>query len=215
VVHRHAGVKHLEVSPGPKESLKADNVWKPTYHVSPDIWRAFIFFRAEHERVFFDTVSRNVLTEAERENAGGDQSASRYIEIKPIASATQQAWMREFIESHPSLNTESAPLDDPRWWRIVPEWLRKQGQDIERSWNRFRTTQVTEYLRGWAEDHKLDPQFFLSTSPRRDDPDRTGRPADEAALRKALSDAVQELPLEALGDIAIPARLIQRYFRAR
>jgi hypothetical protein len=215
LVHRDSSVKHLEVSPGAKPSIAAESTWKPTYHVSADIWRAFVFFRSEDERVFFDITTKRVLTEAECDFGASEDSVTRYIEIKPIASATQQAWMREFIESHSSLEVESAPLSDPRWWSAVPQWLRQQGPEIERSWNRFRTTQVAEYLRVWAEDHKLEPQFFISHSAGRDDAMRVFSPSDDEALRKALSDAVRELPLDVLGEIVIPVRLIRRYFRAR
>lgn len=214
-VHRHADVKHLEISPGPKESTFAINYSTPTFHVLADVWRAFVFFRSEQDRYFFDRLSRKVLKEAECEQLANALPNSRFVEIKPIASATQQAWLREFVESHPSLELESAPLNDQRWWSAVPQWFRHQGFDIEKSWNRFRTHHVVEYLREWAEGHDLEPQTFLSTSLSHDQVDREFSSADENALRRVLTEAVQELPLDSLGDIAIPVRLIRRYFRAR
>jgi hypothetical protein len=225
LVIRHRDVKHLELSPGPNSGLPSStdvtaHSTGPLSHVVPEVWRAFVFTsRRNLTYVNRDTGLVVTVPAGDLQHKGTLDGDLNHVRIDSIPTETQQGWMREFAQSRPSLNVESAPIRDDAWWVTFPAWLRQVDSSLESEWNRFRTGKVLDYLHHWAETNRIPVSALLSFD-RRPRPAKLSTPevfrpqhASPDELKRAILASLADLPLEQLQEIEIPIRYLIRHFK--
>lgn len=221
-VIRHRDVRHLEVSPSSAREMSTQLEDHTTYaqarpRVRSDIWRAFVFVSPDEQHILERATGRLISGSAIGETMPTDFDDHRYVRITRISPDLQKEWMRQFVQSRDSLNIDEAPIDVENWWRQFPDWVRKISPDLEQEWRRFRTKQVSTFLRRWAESNEVpSASLFVTTQPRHaPETSIAATPEDEQAIRRAVIAAISEMPLTELEDLQIPVRYMLRHFRAQ
>jgi len=191
----------------------------------PDIWRAFTQWGVGWVRVWDRATARAVRLSAARTASESPEHAAlrssleakdgAVIEIQPIDSAVQKAWMEQFaatLVDHPLSAALAGALRDERPFRAFNAALAADDR-LRRSYHRERMAHVLTAVRAWAAKHEVDLDSLDHSAP---PPEVT--PADTqpprvhddpaARLRMALHRAVDEMPVEDLRRLAVPAGYI-------
>ena len=215
LVARNRDVAHLEIVPGPATGLDDVSASSAKHrHLRPEIWRSLIFVTS-HERHFIDRESGSVRSIPSDDERSIDTHLAdpNSAELPRIPADTQLAWVREYIEGEERLDSNDAPLGDTQWWVRVPEWLRGQGAEFERTWRRERSKRVLSAAIKWAKENSVS-ESLLFASPRVKQAE-VQRGETSEVTRRALLAALGDMPLHELEELAIPVRYVVRYFRAR
>jgi hypothetical protein len=193
----------------------------------PDVWRAFTQWGHHGLSVWDRATSRAIRLPVEprpyehphlaslREALNRDDGEA--IVINPISMDAQRAWMQDFADQlgdHPLALPLKGALTDSKPFRAFSATLRADDQ-LRHAFNRARTLHVLEAVREWAAKNDVDLDALENGAP----VDRgsvasaaatpSTRDVESAdALREALHRAVNEMPIEDLRRIAVPAGYI-------
>ena len=190
----------------------------------PDIWRAFTEFGEGWLRCWDRATARAIRlpisprpTEPAshtnlREALAGGTGAVILIESVPMDEQIQ--WMRDFASAlgdHPLARPLMAALDDDKPFRAFSAVL-NADTGLRRQFNRVKRDRVLDAVRRWAAannvdldalDHQAEPAEPGTARP------SAGKQSDSGdALRAALHRAIDEMSLDDLRRLSVPAGYI-------
>lgn len=190
----------------------------------PDIWRAFTEWGDGWLRVWDRASARAVrLSKSAQLHEGPERADLRRaleagsdgaILITPISQEVQLKWMREFVSEigdHPLARPLEASLADPRPFRTVSLVLRSDPV-LRHKLHTLRASKVLSAVREWAAIHSVDldaiddaPSVPAGVAPvLHPETDRS----EIGRLRESLHKAIDQMPLEDLRQLHVPAGLL-------
>jgi hypothetical protein len=137
-------------------------------------------------------------------------SADRWLDIKPIPSAEQLGWAKQFLIEKGLADTSelSRALQGDAWYVRFPIALGQIERSLSFEWKRLRSRKVVELIQNWCQQNQIDPELLFEPSGSR--ADRGG--ADAITTRKdarhVMLQALAQLTTEQLLAIPIPAKVI-------
>jgi len=241
LIKRRRDITHLELLPSSGSQGITHITLGPAdprlRFVRPEIWKALVFFRPGSV-TFFDRLTARVIEYNATEDPSEIQAAqadNQYVKIDTIAAHIQQEWMRAFLESTAVPAKDEAPIESERWWVEFPAWLRRQDPMLEVSWRKYRVESVIAFARSWAEQHNVPIGAVLAASrspidhgdalAQRFQPARAdatiGRhfqntiDLGQGGLRASILNAIAEMTVDELTNIAVPVKYLLRHFKVR
>jgi hypothetical protein len=191
----------------------------------PDIWRAFTQWGDGWLRVWDRGTARAVrMSSAPTAAESADHSALRgslseqdgaVILIEPIDPALQKKWIDEFVENvgdHPLASALRGSLADEKPFRAFNAAL-KADDGLRMAYHRVRMTHVLAAVRDWAAEHDVDVDSLDHNAPPPAPPrgglessSQTASPLQR--MRLALHAAIDEMPMDDLRRLSVPAGFI-------
>jgi hypothetical protein len=201
----------------------------PTTALKPirrDLWQAFVDWSPQRQRAF-DVRSGRVITvlankvdstsnNDSEESASWQEDPTRFRRIIPLSHDDQLQWMRAFVSQLPlseqrdqlnaALDSEHPLATFVRTARALP--------DVERSWRRTFTEEVTSAITRWMRQEQLTVDIYHMPSAPSREPGRHVRtagsmadaPAKQSTLFQHEGDSPDELRrqvLEAVGRMSL------------
>ncbi len=206
-----------------------------------DLWQAFVDWSPQLQRAFDVRTSRVVTLPADRNGGSGvdaseerrawQEDPDRFRRIVPLSREDQLQWMRVFVSQLPAgaeRDQLDAALDDDypltafvRAIRVLP--------DVQRSWRRTFTEQVTSAITRWMRQEQLTVDIYHMPSAQSGEPARhvstvgaaTASSAQQSIpvrykadssdeLRRQVLEAVARMSLSELLRLPIPAEYLLR-----
>lgn len=209
---RHEDVLHLEVSPTSNEEQKrvpvSEGLDRQRFYVRPEFWRAFVL--STGKATFFHRTDGRIAEVSSDQNLELERDHN-YVRINSIAETDQRDWARQFLNSRTAVS-KSTEED----YRDLVRGVRNRFESaVNRDWKAFRVAKVIDHIKRWANDNGLPTEQILVPA-RKDAKYRSyAGLRDEAAIRRAVLAAVEEMPLAELEQLAIPMRYVIRHFIAK
>lgn len=213
LVQKNLSVTHLEVLPynpdaehppqDPNRSARASLKF-----VKPELWRAAVL--APHgTHAFFHRRTGEIKSIESQEDLAAAKHDPELAEIESISEATQQQWLRTFLQSRGKVIAE----DDDTLSSLLRGDIRQFGSAILQDWKFLRSRNVVEHIRQWARRNTL-PETMVLVPPSPYLRKATSEPqrASDDRVRQALLAALAEMPLEELERLIPFARYLLRHF---
>jgi len=214
-VERPTGPGDIRVSLRDEALLRPDLVSElPHVWYRPDVWMAFVnpdplrrrfFNRRTQEIVHFVAQSS---TPPNPELARRIQDDPAFVEIQLADSATQNTWMREFLEtpviSEAQKKVARHFVEVPFESSINTAFAVSLGPHAD-TWRRFRVRKIADHIRRWSERTGITIASLKSFRPAAETTD-AGRLSVETG--QAASTPVQELAEKSAGDLRSTLRSI-------
>jgi len=218
---------HVEpAAPDSFHGKQSTDTRKRRTRIRPDLWKAFVDWRVDWRRAYDFEAGQALMFPAAPHPVGElpeyaqlrervDAEPARYAPIEPITQEAQLEWMRAFAEADPDAGLRVDLLEalaSPRPAQAFTNLLRERPPALSR-WNRVRMERVEQMIAEWSrtlprpvnylEDVESEPSAY-------DKPGAVPLSVGEEALRSAIKQAVEVMPVAELLRLAIPLEYLIR-----
>lgn len=148
-----------------------------------------------------------------------------FVEIDFARAEQQTAWMKEFLDSTPTIpdwtrRTAEHFLSVPYESSLNTAFVSALGDPTGMAWNRWRSIKVLEHVKAWAERRGVSlnlvlgypqyPQALTSESTASESPAEASTPGLRAFLHQAIDEATEDELRQVVISPAVFARLLGR-----
>ncbi|SHN44551.1 hypothetical protein SAMN05192549_1234 [Duganella sacchari] len=193
--------------------------------VRPDVWQAFINQDRERRR-YFSRVDHKVLhyrngTPADVK-AAIESAPANYIEIVPIAEATQVEWLRAFLSKNPP-NSRIAMviqhlLEEDTGGVMFDSIAKILGAKDGEIWRAQRVNRIYEHIVNWCGEHGIDSTAISHPSKQHSvmEPTSIKPPGDlPAPVRKQALAILESMSDDDIAQIVLPILVSTVLVKAR
>jgi hypothetical protein len=214
LVRRNRDAKHLELSPANSNNqVLARQRPPPTdrKYIRSDVWKAFLHHQTSP--IFFNkSTSQVVELDNGTMNRELPEPAGNLVEISPIPDEVKIGWARSFLQT--TLGSDAVKDDEAK--SLASGKHKTFDSATKRSWKLSLAGHVVNYIEKWAKTHTVPTDDILTPMKSRkelneSEPTST-QPNEIVALRRALIEAINEMPMEHLENLVLPVRYIRRHF---
>ena len=138
------------------------------------------------------------------------EPSTAWARVNPLDESRQKELAREFLESANLTedSTIAATLDNPYWFNAFPTALRQRSAMLVSSWNRYRSEKVIEYVFEWCRTNLVPQELILEANPNASKAVVCDERVKTPDLRRALIDAIDQMSLDEILEIPIPAKYL-------
>jgi hypothetical protein len=192
----------------------------------PDVWSAFVDWRASHQRLWDRQVGRAFAYPVDEEGRPSWETESlRFAEINPADESIQIGWMREWAAtlSSPDREIITRALSDDAPRGEFRRQLSSLGRLVD--WRAELQRRVAQHVGDWASEHDVNLNKLIEHRTRHRVQERVVAPpkplirsepttrtdiarTDTARLRAKLHRIIDSMPLSELVALQIPAQYL-------